>query len=416
MNVPQYGSGTLQSFHHQQVAPVRHNHHQQQYVASNGGEGVVVMGSASVHFHCTGANFHCSNFKTPRDMKAQTNDMRATDRQQDSCVLPYSAGTSHRNSEVGQPCNMHSLIPQKVDASTMTEKEIQTSDGLFSSNMQQLDCKPSYSIAAMIPSPATWQSLAGPPGSTVAEYLSRLPASTLPLTLHHFLKLSTAASTDGPAISIPTSGLGIKKEEDVLLTKKKKKRKYKKKPYIPRPLRPRPGEIRLTTALDGSTLYCCPECHMAYPERELLDQHLVVHRLERRFVCDICGAGLKRKEHLDRHKQGHNPDRPYTCSVCLKAFKRNEHLSRHFVIHSGDKTQVCTECGKGFYRKDHLRKHVQSHIAKRLRAELMGQKPPPNGGGSSQQGIGSVTAVTPPSSITATALIPGAATLPILSS
>lgn len=35
------------------------------------------------------------------------------------------------------------------------------------------------------------------------------------------------------------------------------------------------GEIRLTTALDGSTLYCCPECHMAYPERELLEQHLL---------------------------------------------------------------------------------------------------------------------------------------------
>lgn len=46
--------------------------------------------------------------------------------------------------------------------------------------------------------------------------------------------------------------------------------------------RPKPGEIRLTTALDGSTLYCCPECQMAYPEKELLEQHLVGHTLERR--------------------------------------------------------------------------------------------------------------------------------------
>lgn len=37
--------------------------------------------------------------------------------------------------------------------------------------------------------PATWQSLAAP-GSTVADYLSHLPASTLPLSLHHFLKYS----------------------------------------------------------------------------------------------------------------------------------------------------------------------------------------------------------------------------------
>lgn len=43
------------------------------------------------------------------------------------------------------------------------------------------------------------------------------------------------------------------------------------------------GEIRLTTALDGSTLFCCPECQMAYPERGLLEQHLVGHNLERRL-------------------------------------------------------------------------------------------------------------------------------------
>jgi hypothetical protein len=412
MNGPQYGCGTQQSFHHQEVAPA-----QQQYVASNSGEGVVVMANASVHYHCTGANNH-SEFNTLLDGKPVTNDTRATNHQQNSCVHSYSAGTSERNSEVGQSYNMHNPMPQKVDASTMTEKETQTtSDGLFGGNVQQQDCKPSYPIAAMIPSPATWQSLAGPPGSTVAEYLSRLPASTLPLTLHHFLKFSSAATTEGPAIQTPATGSRIRKEEDgTVLIKKKKKRKYKKKPYIPRPPRPRPGEVRLTTALDGSTLYCCPECHMAYPERELLEQHLVVHRLERRFVCDICGAGLKRKEHLDRHKQGHNPERPYACSVCLKAFKRNEHLSRHFVIHSGDKTQVCTECGKGFYRKDHLRKHAQSHIAKRLRAELMGQKRPQNGGGNSQQGIGPLGSMAPSSGITAVALMPGGATLRILSS
>lgn len=79
---------------------------------------------------------------------------------------------------------------------------------------------------------------------------------------------------------------------------------------------------------------------MAYPEKENLEQHLMVHKIERRFICDICGAGLKRKEHLERHKSGHNPDRPYTCSVCAKGFKRKEHLNLHFVIHSGAKTEV----------------------------------------------------------------------------
>lgn len=206
--------------------------------------------------------------------------------------------------------------------------------------------------------PATWQSLAAP-GSTVADYLSRLPASTLPLSLHHFLKYSAENIKKEPETTTSSSST----------TNPPTKKKSKKKKKPPKP-RMRPGQVHLTTALDGTTLFCCPECHMAYPEKELLEQHLVGHKIERRFICDICGAGLKRKEHLDRHKQGHNPERPYVCTVCLKGFKRKEHLNLHFIIHSGEKNHVCTECGKRFYRKDHLRKHTRSHLAKRIKAEL----------------------------------------------
>lgn len=151
----------------------------------------------------------------------------------------------------------------------------------------------------------------------------------------------------------------------------KKKKKYKKKP--PKPKKPKPGQVHIATALDGTTLFCCPECHMAYPEKDLLEQHLIGHKIERRFICDICGAGLKRKEHLERHKLGHNPERPFVCSVCMKGFKRKEHLNLHFVIHSGEKTEICNECGKGFYRKDHLRKHARSHITRRAKEQQQQQ-------------------------------------------
>ncbi|CAH0719546.1 unnamed protein product, partial [Brenthis ino] len=249
---------------------------------------------------------------------------------------------------------------------------------------------------------STWQSL----GGGVADYLSALP-----LPLHHLLKYSTSPSDgkrDEPTIvtvatnslppmstltSVPTNVVNSVVVQTativnpptnntvntnpnintISIAKKKKKKKTlkEKKP------RPKPGEIRLTTALDGSTLYCCPECHMAYPERGLLDQHLVGHTLERRFICDICNAALKRKDHLTRHKQSHNPERPHVCSVCLKAFKRKEQLTLHFIIHSGEKRHVCNECGKGFYRKDHLRKHTRSHIARRVKAELSQQSTTP---------------------------------------
>lgn len=81
--------------------------------------------------------------------------------------------------------------------------------------------------------------------------------------------------------------------------------------------RPKPGEIRETKALDGSTLYCCPECQMAYPDRGLIEQHVISHAVERRFVCDICNAALKRKDHLTRHKLSHIPDRPHVCNVSI---------------------------------------------------------------------------------------------------
>ncbi|XP_047995045.1 transcription factor E4F1-like [Leguminivora glycinivorella] len=227
-------------------------------------------------------------------------------------------------------------------------------------------------------SDATWQSL----GGGVADYLSALP-----LPLHHLLKYSDKRE-EPVLVQVPSAPVAQQIPSPTVNTvvvqtspatpppppkkKKKKKATKEKKP------RPKPGEIRLTTALDGSTLYCCPECHMAYPERGLLEQHLVGHTMERRFICDICNAALKRKDHLTRHKQSHNPERPHVCSVCLKAFKRREQLTLHFVIHSGEKRHVCNECGKGFYRKDHLRKHTRSHIARRVKAELSARGSPPS--------------------------------------
>ncbi|XP_065210491.1 zinc finger protein with KRAB and SCAN domains 1-like [Planococcus citri] len=262
-------------------------------------------------------------------------------------------------------------------------------------------CLPNQQSASANLSVASWQSIAAvaaaaaaaPTSASVADYLSaHLPTSSIPLSLHSIFKYSSE---------------NVKKEVDVLdsivnaaaaqnqfqngslfnaaasqTMNATKKKKRKKSPKEKKP-KPKPGEIRMTTALDGSALYCCPECHMAYPDKTLLEQHLLGHTIERRFFCDICGAGLKRKDHLTRHKQSHNPDRPHACSVCTKAFKRKEQLALHYVIHSGEKRHVCPECGKGFYRKDHLRKHTRSHIARRVKAELSQYVPSAVGSSSS---------------------------------
>lgn len=199
--------------------------------------------------------------------------------------------------------------------------------------------------------PPSWQSIAAP-GSTVADYLSHLPAT---LTLHHFLKYS---------------GEGVVKDKDESRPKKRKKNVKQTNtnhgyPLTPPQVKPKPGQIRITNCADGTTMFGCPECQAEYLDKHLLEEHLGSHATERRFVCDICGAGLKRKDHLTRHRQSHSSERPFACTVCGKAFKRKEQLTLHKVVHTGEKRHACNECGRAFYRKDHLRKHARSHAARR---------------------------------------------------
>ncbi|KAK9508808.1 hypothetical protein O3M35_006275 [Rhynocoris fuscipes] len=298
--------------------------------------------------------------KYQRDSSTQVNNMVPTSSPNQS---KYQSDIHHHFPNLPLPYNGHLRQEEQKRSSTYEENVQQEICNLVKREEkgENTDYTPNVQQGQQPGMPPSWQSIAAP-GSTVADYLSHLPASTLPISIHHFLKYSAESIKKDiePEHSHPPPA----PPQPELKKKKKKKPPKEKKP------RPKPGEIRLTTALDGSTLYCCPECHMAYPDKSLLEQHLLGHTMERRFFCDICGAGLKRKDHLTRHKQSHNPERPFVCTVCMKAFKRKEQLTLHFVIHSGEKRHVCTECGKGFYRKDHLRKHARSHIARRVKAEI----------------------------------------------
>ncbi|KAH0550350.1 zinc finger protein 135-like [Cotesia glomerata] len=160
---------------------------------------------------------------------------------------------------------------------------------------------------------------------------------------------SSSSSSTATAVQPP-----MKVEQQIQTDSPKTERKTK--------FRAKLGEIKIATSIDGSLLYCCPECNMFFQEKLDIDQHIQIHLQERKYQCKECGAMLKRKEHLDQHMRGHSDERPFKCLVCQKAFKRNEHLTRHFVIHSGDKNFTCNICQKAFSRKDHLNKHTQTHL------------------------------------------------------
>lgn len=70
---------------------------------------------------------------------------------------------------------------------------------------------------------------------------------------------------------------------------------------------------------------------MALPERDLVEQHVVQHAVERRFICDICNAALKRKDHLTRHKLSHIPDRPHACNVSFLMRRDRNFLTIRFM-------------------------------------------------------------------------------------
>lgn len=202
----------------------------------------------------------------------------------------------------------------------------------------------------------SWQTLASAnPTSATVDYSSHILSATLPISIQHFLKYSETIKkengvpntngTGSPSTTTTTllagipegNGTGTGSEVPTTTsTGKKKKKKSQKAPKVravrEKKPRPKPGEIRETKALDGSTLFCCPECQMAYPDRSLIEQHVISHAVERRFVCDICNAALKRKDHLTRHKLSHIPDRPHVCNVSWSARRGNQCKSHLMVL------------------------------------------------------------------------------------
>lgn len=92
--------------------------------------------------------------------------------------------------------------------------------------------------------------------------------------------LSTTGNMSNKTIHLEENGEADEKMEMDSKGKVKKKRKMKKK--LPKLKRPKPGQVHIATALDGTILFCCPECQLAYPEKESLESHLAVHKIERR--------------------------------------------------------------------------------------------------------------------------------------
>jgi hypothetical protein len=156
----------------------------------------------------------------------------------------------------------------------------------------------------------------------MAEYLQKLQSSSLPLTLQQLIKIqseqvkkekddeqkndqiqnnilnipsvpiyktsqmhdSQYINNDHSIIPLNPSDVNVHIEEQSENHNNTQTNKLEQtvqtdlsKPEKKIKFRAKTGEIKITIALDGSTLYCCPECNLAFAQKSEIELHLQIH-------------------------------------------------------------------------------------------------------------------------------------------
>ena len=77
-----------------------------------------------------------------------------------------------------------------------------------------------------------------------------------------------------------------------------------------------------------------PGCKKAYPNRNGLHKHKLLHTGERPFKCDICHKAFRQKVAMEGHRRIHTGEKPFTCIVCEKSFTQGSGLRSHKSQHT----------------------------------------------------------------------------------
>ncbi|XP_037539381.1 zinc finger protein 469 [Nematolebias whitei] len=104
----------------------------------------------------------------------------------------------------------------------------------------------------------------------------------------------------------------------------------------------------------------CHHCGKQFPKPFKLQRHLVVHNLERIFLCHKCPVSYQEaqefKEHLRRaHGEVDELDSKhttlYTCELCAD------------VMHVIKKSFICSTCNYTFSKKEQFDRHMEKHLS-----------------------------------------------------
>lgn len=104
----------------------------------------------------------------------------------------------------------------------------------------------------------------------------------------------------------------------------------------------------------------CHHCGKQFPKPFKLQRHLVVHNLQKIFMCHRCPVSYQQekdlKDHLkSEHKEVDEPDSKhttlYTCELCAD------------VMHVIKKSFICSTCNYTFSKKEQFDRHMEKHLA-----------------------------------------------------
>ncbi|XP_038155985.1 zinc finger protein 469 [Cyprinodon tularosa] len=104
----------------------------------------------------------------------------------------------------------------------------------------------------------------------------------------------------------------------------------------------------------------CHHCGKQFPKPFKLQRHLVVHNLERIFLCHKCPVSYQEAQELKEHLRSAHEEMDdldskhttlYTCELCAD------------VMHVIKKSFICSTCNYTFSKKEQFDRHMEKHLS-----------------------------------------------------
>ncbi|KAF4522991.1 hypothetical protein B566_EDAN009583 [Ephemera danica] len=109
----------------------------------------------------------------------------------------------------------------------------------------------------------------------------------------------------------------------------------------------------------------CEVCGKSFNSKYGLAVHYECHQEDRPFLCDTCGKSFKSKRKLKIHKcisslnEALRADN--VCPECGKVYTLRSSLKRHLMRHRGERRYQCEICSKSFFGSAYLKNHMVIH-------------------------------------------------------